>query len=241
MPRIKPIKPQASQADPAKQEDLMADDTHLKVVKTDAETPGGIIKPTGFSLDRFKSKRPPDIPGVKTLLGALPISKVSDAGDYVRTHPNEETHWTDELCFTLVPILGIKDKVLHLIDEDVAMRYLPSKEIKRHRLAVATKPHDAFFFAYVPSQNLDNSWVRSELAALEVMKTSWAKALSRKAQGVDEYQTKFAEDPQAFPEPKWPADTLEALIEATFPEERRITYDDHPAMRRLRGLPQKIT
>ena len=37
-------------------------------------------------------------------------------------------YWSPELCFVNVPIKGQKRDTLHLIDEDLAMRYLPSGE-----------------------------------------------------------------------------------------------------------------
>ena len=57
-----------------------------------------------------------------------------------------------------VPVQGEKRDMLHLIDEDLAVEYLPSKKIIRQRLALASKPFDNFFFCIVPSRNLDNSW-----------------------------------------------------------------------------------
>ena len=55
-----------------------ADDVELK-----------IVKPVNF-LDKFKSKRASNIAGVETLLTALPIIKIGDAGDFVRLHPDED-------------------------------------------------------------------------------------------------------------------------------------------------------
>ena len=71
--------------------------------------------------------------------------------------------------------------MLHLIDEEIAMQYLPAKKIKRLRLALATKPHDVFFFCIVPSQNLDNPWNATALEACEQAKTSGCRLSSRKA------------------------------------------------------------
>ena len=46
-----------------------------------------IVKPNNF-LEKFKSKRPPDIGGVETLLTALPILKIGEVGDFARLHPS---------------------------------------------------------------------------------------------------------------------------------------------------------
>ena len=94
-----------------------------------------------------------------------------------------------------VPIKGEKRDMLHLIDEEIAMQYLPSKKIKRQRLALATKPHDVFFFCIVPSQNLDNSWNATALEACEQAKTLWVQATSRKAEGVESYKIELRARP----------------------------------------------
>ena len=73
--------------------------------------------------------------------------------------------------------------MLHLIDEEIAMQYLPAKKIKRQRLALASKPHDIFFFCIIPSQNLDNSWNQRRSRACEKAKTLWVQVSSRKAEG----------------------------------------------------------
>ena len=130
-----------------------------------------IQKPAGFSLDRFKSKRAASVAGLDNLVDGMPHFPVGQVKDFFRTHPNEEEYWSSELCFVPVPIKGQKRDTLHLIDEDLAMDYLPSGKIKRFRLALATKPFDVFFFIEVPSQNLDNGWNTSAIAACEQAKT----------------------------------------------------------------------
>src|SRR6266851_3322930 len=107
-------------------------------------------------LDKFKSKKP-GTAGLETAPEVLSILKVGDTNDFVRLHPNEDEYWSDELCFVSVPIINDKRDQLHLIDEEIAVRYLPAKKIKRFRLALATKPYDAHFLCQVPSINLDNT------------------------------------------------------------------------------------
>jgi hypothetical protein len=144
--------------------------------------------PKKFSLDKFKSKLASTIANVETLPGQLPIHNIAQANDYVRLHPDEELYWSPELCFVNVPIKGQKRDTLHLIDEDLATLYLPSKKILRFRLALATKPHDVLFLCRVPTQNLDNSFNAANLQACEVAKTSWVEVTSRKEEGVDSYK-----------------------------------------------------
>ena len=83
---------------------------------------------------------------------------MAEARDFVRLHPDEDNFWSMELCFVNVPIKGDNRDQLHLIVEDLAMRHLPSAEIKRFRVALATKPQDVLFLCIVPTQNLDNAY-----------------------------------------------------------------------------------
>jgi hypothetical protein len=197
-----------------------------------------IVKPR-FS-EKFKSKNAPILSGVETLLMPLPILKIGDVGDFTRTHPSEDEYWTPEMCFVSVPVKGTKRDMLHAIDDDLAVMYLPSKKIKRFRLALASKPHDVFLFCSVPSQNLDNSWNEQALKGCYEAQTRWVQALSRKSEGVEGYEIKSAIDQDAFPPPKWPSRSLDELLEVTF-KEANIDHDRHPALLRLIGAKQDLT
>jgi hypothetical protein len=145
-----------------------------------------IAKPASkFSLDKFKSKRSAAIGNVETLLTGLPYHNAAAAKDFIRLHPDEENYWTAELCFVNVPIKGQKRDTLHLIDEDIAIKYLPSGKILRFRLALAAKPFDVFFLCEIPTRNEDNAWNVSNIAACQQAKTAWVQVTSRKDEGVD--------------------------------------------------------
>jgi hypothetical protein len=120
----------------------MSENPKLKVID---EEPVTIPKPDEFNLDKFKSKRAAAAANVETLQTGLPYHPISAAKDFVRLHPDEERYWSAEFCFVNVPIKGQKRDTLHLIDEELAMRYLPSGRILRFRLALASKPFDVFF------------------------------------------------------------------------------------------------
>jgi hypothetical protein len=206
--------------------------------RSDVE-PLSIPKPSGFSLDKFKSKHPATVAGVETLPTGLPHHKIAAAKDFVRLHPDEETHWSPELCFVNVPIKGQKRDTLHLINEELAMRYLPSGKILRFRLALGTKPHNVFFLCEVPTRNEDNSWNADNLLACEKAKTTWVQTTSRKEEGIDGYKIDYAKDQDAFPAPKWPNQPLAELIDKTFAG-RMIDREDHPALLRLIGAKQSV-
>jgi hypothetical protein len=191
------------------------------------------IKKVSFS-EKFKSKNAPKISGVETVLAALPIYKIGEADDWCRLHPSEEQYWSDELCFCNVPIHGTKKNQMHVIEDDLASKYLPSKKILRHRLALASKPHDIFFLCIVPSQNLDNVWNSNALEAINRAQTHWIEAVSRKAEGKEGYEIKYAQDQDAFPPVKWPSYTLDELLSTTFAA-ANIDHDRHPSLLRLIG------
>ena len=170
---------------------------------------------------------------------ALPHHGLSDARDWCRLHPNEETYWSPEFCFVTVPIKGQKRDLFHLIAEDLAVQHLEGARIQRFRLALATKPYDVFFLCHVPSQNLENSWNDTNLRGCIQAKTTWAQAVSRKAEGVDEYKITFAQNQDAFPEPNWPKQSLDDLILVTFAG-RMIDSVDNPALLRLIGAKQSL-
>jgi hypothetical protein len=178
--------------------------------------------------------------GVETLQTALPHHSISQAKDFVRLHEDETKSWSPELCFVSVPIKGQARDTLHLIDEDIAMQYLPSAKVLRFRLALASKPFDNFFLCHVPSRNTDNSWNESNRQACEQAKSRWVQASSRKEEGVDAYKIEFARDRDAFPEPNWPKQSLGDLILATFGN-RMITSEDHPGLLRLIGAKQSTS
>jgi hypothetical protein len=199
--------------------------------------PVSIAKPPAFNLDQFKSKRSPNIAGVATLLTALACHKISEANDFVRLHPDDVNYWSAELCFVSVPIKGQKKDLVHLIVEELAMQYLPSNRIKRHRLALASKPFDVFFLCHVPTQNLDNSFNETALQACELARAHWVQATSRKGEGVDQYKIDYA--PEAFIDPNWPTQPLDELIGVTFTG-RTIATENDPGLLRLIGAKQAI-
>ena len=212
--------------------------------KTEApasDTPLAIAKPSGgFDLSKFKSKLAATVANVETLTAALPVHNMAAAKDLVRLHPNEAEYWSDELCFVRVPIKGQKHSILHLISEDLAVQFLEAGEITRFRLALATKPYDVFFLCEVPTQNLDNGWNDTNLEGCEKAKTLWTKATSRKNEGIESYKITPARDPDVFPEPNWPTQSLAELIARAFAG-YMIETTDHPALLRKIGARQSLS
>jgi len=191
-----------------------------------------------LSLDKFKSKKEP-LAQVATLPTELPILKIADAKDYVRLHPDVDKYWSPELCFVKVPIKGQNKDRLHLIDEDLALKYIPSGRILRFRLALATKPDDVLFLCQIPTRNLDNDWNETALKGIEQAKHKWTLVTSLKEEGIEKYKVTSSEEDDGFDEPTWPIgkQTLEDIILTCF-SGFCIDKADHPALLRLRGKKQ---
>jgi hypothetical protein len=199
-----------------------------------------IAKPNAFDLDKFKSTQSTALANVETLLPGLPHHTIKEAKDFVRLHPDEATYWSVELCFVNVPIQGQKRDTLHLIMEELAMRHLPNALIQRFRLALATKPYDKFFLCHVPTRNLDNKWNETNLSCCTRAKTHWIMAASLYDSGVEGYKGEFSRDPDAFPSPKWPTETLGEMIGKAF-DGRIIDHEAHPGLLRLIGAKQQMS
>jgi hypothetical protein len=230
--------------------DVVAGERNLAMSKPtlrDVNTPDSSAEPEATSikkpsdkptLDKFRSKQEP-LTKVATLPTELPILKIADAKDYVRLHPDVKKYWSPELCFVNVPIKGQKRDTLHLIDEDLALKYIPPGRIQRFRLALATKPYDVLFLCQIPTRNLDNEWNKAALKGIEQATTNWTMVTSRKEEGVETYKITFSEDDDGFDEPAWSIgiQTLEDIIFTRFAG-FCIDKADHPGLLRLRGKKQ---
>jgi hypothetical protein len=209
-----------------------------KLAIADPEPTVTISKPVGFDLDRFKSKRAGLLANVETLLPPLPIHKIGDANDFVRLHHNEDAYWSPELCFVNVPVVGQKKDTKHLIEEELAMQYLPSKLILRHRLALASKPYNKFFLCVVPSGNLDNVWNETSFRGCVMAKSSWVMVSSRAAEMLEGYAITHPREATAFDDPQWPSQSLNDLIVTAF-NGRIIDNAEHAGFLRLIGAAQQ--
>jgi hypothetical protein len=213
---------------------MSARDNTTNVPIEPADEPVSIAKPS--RLAAFKSTKPAVIAGVKTLLPPMEVMKMSDVDDFVRLHPDEVNYWSDELCFTNVPISGEKS-ITHLIAEPLAETYLSVKQVQRYGLALGARADDKFFLCIIPTRGLDDIWNKTNVDCCQQAKTLWTQAVSLFASGGKGYVKKFAEDPAAFDEPNWPTDPLDEIILRAF-EGRAILAEDHPGLLRKRGVRQ---
>ena len=215
-----------------------ADKLKTEIKNVEPEDSVGIPRPTNkFSMDQFRVSED-GVKSVGTLIHALPCYKISDAGDFVRLHPDEENYWSCPFYLVEVPIKGQKKKSkTHLVTEAIADAYLGRSKVKRVRLALASKPFDNFFLCIVPAQNEDNSFNESALRWCEVAKAKWVEVY--REENKDAYAGRFPIDADAFDEPNWPTQPLEDLIGATF-DGCLIIDSEHEGLKRLRGQKQSL-
>jgi hypothetical protein len=220
----------------------VVEETTVEPVKTaEAEvekTP--ISKPSATSaLNKFKSKRAPGLPRTNSKPDVLDIRPIGELTDYVRLSPLEH-HWSEEFCFTAVPIDGQKDSILHLITEELAEKYLPPKLVKRFRLALASgATKGSFFLCLVPSQNLTNGYNQTALECCIDGKRQWVMASSLKEKNQERYHINYAEEEDFAPAPDWESmPTVDELVLTKFAGLLSIDTPDHPALLRRRGKRQ---
>jgi len=218
------------------------EETALEPVKTvEAEvelTP--IRKPSATSaLNKFKSKRAPGLPGTNSRPDVLDIRRIGELKDYVRVSPLEH-HWSEEFCFTAVPIDGQKDSIMHLITEELAEKYLPPKLVLRFQLALASgATKGSFFLCVVPSKNLNNGYNQSARDCCIEGKHRWVMASALKEKNQERYHVNYAEDEDFAPAPDWESmPTVDELLLTKFAGLLSIDTPDHPALLRRRGKRQ---
>ena len=195
--------------------------------------PLSIRKPSSFeNLNRFKPKTP-SADRVGTLPLELPVTRITAVADFVRLHPDDE-FWTDEMCFVSVPIKGDRQDSLHVIVPEIAIEH--ALRYRVFRLALGMKANGEVFLCEVPCQGLDNSWVKTMHEGCMFARDRWTKVTSRRTEDPpsDSYRSIFARHEEAFPAPRWPAQTRTELLDVAF-NGRVIDHDAHPGLLRLIG------
>ena len=158
--------------------------------------PPKIVKPAAGFMEKFRSKRPPSIAGVETLLTALPILRIADANDSSGCIRRKRTTGRRELCFVSVPIKGEKRDMLHLIDEEIAVQYLPVEEDQAAATGAGVEAPRRFLLLHravaKPGQLVERNGARRPARKPRRM---WVQATSRKAEGVEGYKIELRARP----------------------------------------------
>ena len=199
-----------------------------------------IAKPSAFDLDKFKSKRAAAMADVETLQTALAASSHRKAKDFVAASRTRKITGRTELCFVNVPIKGQRRDTLHLIEEELAMQYLPSGSILRFRLALATKPYDVFFLATCRRRTSTTRGTRPTCRPASRRRRCGCRPPAAKERRRRGLQDRLRPSTRRFPEPKWPTQSLAELIGVTFAG-RMIDTRRSSGLLRLIGAKQNLS
>lgn len=162
--------------------------------------------------------------GVKKVVLTVPVRK-PNRQEFVRVRPGAEWHLE-------TAILELKDEgETYLLDKvlwnDLAL------EIVLKVLFVAISRQGVSFIWPVKlpqSDGRQDAWSRSALAAAERAMTNWIRVVANRSLGAYEVFEASAD----IPEPEWPDEDFQSLIQTAF-REKYIDSLDHPVVRRLRG------
>ena len=189
---------------------------------------GTLGKKRKINLDRVKARASQQsVIGVTTEYTVIPIRNPKP-DEFFRVTP-------DEGYSVNVNILQMKtDNEWYLVDEDILLDIQLESQLKVMQLYVCVTQNSTPFVCLIPLPDSDgrlNSWHESGHKSMEEAKSFWVRRQADKSNGG--YLITKAINAQ-LPDPKWPSEPLEDLIEKAF-DRYYIDKLDHPVLRRLRG------
>ncbi len=187
--------------------------------------PQGKIKPVSSVAARARNaKKDFTAPLGKRTQATFPIQKPLKS-KYVRVHPGKEYRLARVLTYT---------------DEDTGEIYyvspdleLPGSVESRTKLTdlYASQAHDGTNFIWYVHHS-DTSWFRAAKRAVRAATDNWRRVVARKS--ANTYDLYDPED--TIPEPDWSTlPPFMEMVESGF-EDRLIYSNDHPVLRKLRGM-----
>ena len=189
---------------------------------------GTLGKKRKINLDRVKAKASQQsVIGVTTEYTVIPIRNPKP-DEFFRVTPGEGYSMN-------VNILQMKtDNEWYLVDEDILPDIQLESQLKVMQLYVCVTQNSTPCVCLIPLPDSDgrlNSWHGSGHKSMEEAKSFWVRRQADKSNGG--YLITKASNAQ-LPDPKWPTESLEDLIEKAF-DRYYIDTIDHPVLRRLRG------
>ena len=189
---------------------------------------GTLGKKRKINLDRVKARASQQsVIGVTTEYTVIPIRNPKP-DEFFRVTP-------DEGYSVNVNILQMKtDNEWYLVDEDILPDIQLESQLKVMQLYVCVTQNSTPFVCLIPLPDSDgrlNSWHESGHKSMGEAKSFWVRRQADKSNGG--YLITKAINAQ-LPDPKWPSEPLEDLIEKAF-DRYYIDKLDHPVLRRLRG------
>jgi uncharacterized protein YbdZ (MbtH family) len=163
--------------------------------------------------------------GVKKLLRTVPVRKPGPQ-DWVRVHP--------ELRLTPAALLEIRDdREMYFVLPSAAPELTGEYYVATLYLATNRQGTPSLWPVRLPGPDgklLD--WHRSAQQAAEIAQTQWTRLRANMNLGA--YEIQVADGTAAIPEPKWPVESFEEILNIAF-RDRFISDIQHPVVQRLRG------
>ena len=166
--------------------------------------------------------------GTREILTRVPVRRPR-RDEFFRCHPNPEM----SLAVTVFVDRQEQDDVYFVAP---AMRGALAEDLRAVHLQLTISRRNTVFIWPLTLPNADNplgrSWHESAFKAREIAKIHWVRIFADKS--LNGYRVMQAEG--HLSEPEWPKDkSFNDLLAIAF-EDRIIMTEDHPVVRRLRGL-----
>ena len=161
---------------------------------------------------------------VRRVLVTVPVQK-PHRQLFFRTQPDADM-WLDAAILELR-----EDRQAFLVSPELAP-YLPGEAVAKVLVPTITIHGHLFLWPIrLPDeQGRLDEWNATAFRAAELAKSKWVRLMANMGAGTYD----VLEARGQFPDPVWPALSLETLLELAF-KERVITDLDHPVLKRLRG------
>jgi len=162
--------------------------------------------------------------GVKKLLTNVPVGRPKKPIFF-------RTHKSDEMTFMAMLLEQKESRETYLLTPDIAQQI--SDLVRPVRLHAAIDRQNNTFLIPVPlpgESGVRNPWHESLAQAVEYAKLKWIRiAANMPAGGYDVFEATGA-----LPEPEWPGDDIEMMVEVSF-RGKIIASLDHPVVQSLLG------
>jgi hypothetical protein len=178
--------------------------------------------PTAFRLSQDFVQ----VAGVKKQLTHVSVRKPSNQ-EFFRVHPGEDYRLSPAGVITLQ-----EDRETYLVRPQLVDAVLEEVDFVALYTAISRSKVLFILPAKLPKEGgRDNEWHRSRREAAERAMTGWVRATANQAAGTYDMYTAL----NGLPEPEWPEYTFAEILAVAF-RDKIIDSEDHPVIRRLRGL-----
>jgi hypothetical protein len=156
-----------------------------------------------------------------------------DSDGYFRVHTDPSL----TLSVGVFKLKGDKDRTVYYVTPDMESHPIVVPRLRRVLLVPTFSwPLREIGLWPVPldTEGAGGPWWESARTAYETAKTQWTQMVADDGH----YKVSIAEgtDGNSIPEPEWPPFTLNELLKLGF-KSKIINDEDHPVMKRLRGIP----